>query len=193
MRTKMALLIFVMTAAGIFTLACTKNTPPPDLRDALADFTDIRASDIKTGSGADIPMPAPAARRKSASKKEEAATYALISVDEQIPAKTADGIKTALNAAAKKINALNPGISITFSYNHYIPINPQVVFFSPVSRRIIYLHEAKELRYEWAPALKKPTLFLGRKAHPDTMNIREQVEAVLDCAAFLSDIMSENK
>ncbi len=193
MKTRMALLTFAMAAAGVFVLTRTKNVPPYDLRDAVTDFTDIKVSEIKAGSSADIPMPAPATLHKDASKKKEENAYVRISVDERIPAAIADAIKISLITNAEKLENLSPDIHILFMDNFDIPNNPRVCFLSPNPARIIYLHEAKQLRYEWAPVLKKPSLFLGKKAHPYTMNIREQVEAVLDCAAFLTNKLSKNK
>lgn len=191
MKTKMVVVALITVTAGVFSITHMKKAPPSDLRDAVADFTDIKVSDIKAGSSSDIPMPAPTTNPASASEKEGAAAYAKISVDERIPAGTSDIVKATLIGAAEKITALSPDISIMFMYHLHNPNNPQISFLAPNARRVIFLHEAKQLRYEWAPAQKKPLLFFGQKAHPDTMDIREQVEAVLDCAAFLAKGMSK--
>lgn len=175
----------------IYGLRTAPRHAPADLRDAPSDLTDMRAADIQAGYGTDIPVPepVPAPVPDGASPGREAAAHALVIVDENIPAETGAEIKAALTASAGKILALNPAVSIEFIHNRNLPGNPLVSFLSPVSRRVVYLHEAKQLRYEWAPALKKPALFLGQKAHPDSMNIREQVGAVLDCAALLTEKM----
>ena len=191
MRTRTVLLLFALAVTGAISFRPAKNTPPPDLRDAPADLTDIKAADVKAGGDGNIPSPAAPVNDFRINEGRNA--YARITVDEQIPAKIAEAVKASLNALAGKITVLSPEISIEFIYHRYNPNVPMVMLISPFGKKAIFLYEAKQLRYEWAPALKKPFLFLGKNVHADTMNIREQVDAVLDCAAFLNEKIIGNK
>ncbi len=60
MKIKITVVALLAVTAGVFAYTRSHNTLPSDLRDAVADFTDIKVSDIKAGSSADIPMPAQA-------------------------------------------------------------------------------------------------------------------------------------
>lgn len=56
---KYALAAVVVTAAGFVYVKSSHRNIPADLRDAVADFADIKASDIKAGSSSDISIPVP--------------------------------------------------------------------------------------------------------------------------------------
>ena len=195
MKLEVAALILTATTAGVFTFAHTNKTRPPELRDAVADdLNDVKLSDIKSQSKVRIPTPEPVVvPERTSSVNAKPLEYANVMVSKEISVKIGDAIIAALTAAKKRMSDLNPDISIKFEHNHFIENNPQVVFSAPIYRRVFFLHEAKEVRYEMAAPLQKAALFWGKKAHPDTMNIQEQVDAVIDCAEFVTKKISAEK
>ncbi|MFA6435430.1 MAG: hypothetical protein WCW52_12125 [Elusimicrobiales bacterium] len=156
--------VFGMTGAAF---AVGSNSPVADLKGLAAAKVDINS-----------PEPRPAAVTR-------ADITARITVSEEISTEVKELIKKALLDNRARILKLDPSISIAFD-EHYNPRNPMVNLRSQIGAAAFYLHQAKEIRYATAPLKMKPALFFGTSTDPDTMDIYNQVEAVITAAEFVT-------